>query len=49
MEESAEQVASTHGAPVILGADGRPGQRIWYPVRLPHFAPRTRQATFSIA
>ena len=30
MEESAEQVASTHGAPVILGADGRPGQRIWW-------------------
>jgi hypothetical protein len=30
MEESAEQVASTHGAAVILGADGRPGQRIWW-------------------
>jgi len=30
VEESAEQVASTHGAPVILGADGRPGQRIWW-------------------
>jgi hypothetical protein len=29
MEELAEQVASTYGAPVILGADGRPGQRIW--------------------
>ena len=25
-----EQVASTHGAAVILGADGRPGQRIWW-------------------
>jgi hypothetical protein len=30
MEESAEQVASTHGAPIILGAAGRPGQRIWW-------------------
>jgi hypothetical protein len=30
MEESAEQVASTHGARVILGADGRPGRRIWW-------------------
>jgi hypothetical protein len=30
VEESAEQVASTHGAPVILAADGRPGQRIWW-------------------
>ena len=30
IEESAEQVASTHGAPVILGAAGRPGQRIWW-------------------